>query len=60
MSFSISLTDEEKSITESYTKLHSIEYESDIAVANEAYKEYVENGYKSRPISELWVELGLS
>lgn len=73
MSFSIRLTGEEKSLAESYAKLHSIslgeafkralferiEDEYDIAVANEAYKEYVDSGYQSRPIEELWKELDL-
>ncbi len=57
MSFSIRMTAEEKSLAESYAKLHSlslgeafkralfekIEDEFDIAVADEAYKEYLEN-----------------
>ena len=57
MSFSIRLTTEEKALAESYAKLHSlslgeafkkalfdkIEEEYDIAVADEAYKEYLEN-----------------
>ena len=34
-----------------------VEEEYDIAVANEAYKEYVESGYQSKPIEELWREL---
>ena len=73
MSFSIRLTPEEKSLAESYAKLHSmslgeafktalferIEDEYDIAVAEEAYNEYVKNGRKRRPISELWKELDL-
>ena len=73
MSFSIRLTSEEKALAESYAKLHSvslgeafkralferIEDEYDIAVANEAYKEYVDSGYQSRPIEELWKELDL-
>ena len=73
MSFSIRLTDEEKALAESYAKLHSvslgeafkralferIEDEYDIAVASEAYKEYVDGGYQSRPIEELWKELDL-
>lgn len=68
MSFSIRLTTEEKSLAESYAKLHSmslgeafkralfekIEDEYDIVVANEAYDEYVKGGRKSRPASELW------
>ena len=62
MSFSISLTAEEKLLAESYAKLQSlslgeafkkalferIEDEYDIAIANEAYREYVDGGRKSR------------
>lgn len=73
MSFSIRLTAEEKSLAESYARIHSmslgeafkralferIEDEYDIAVADEAYREYVEGGCKSRPISELWGDLDL-
>lgn len=73
MSFSIRLTAEEKSLAESYAKIHSmslgeafkralferIEDEYDIVVADEAFQEYVDNGRKSRPISELWKELDL-
>lgn len=36
-----------------------IEDDFDISVANEAYKEYVDSGYQSRPIEELWKELNL-
>lgn len=57
MSFSIRLTSEEKSLAESYARLHSmslgeafkkalferIEDEYDLAVADEAYREYVAN-----------------
>ena len=71
MSFSIRLTDEERALAESYAKLHSyslaeafkkalfekIEDEYDISIYEEAYKEYEENGKKSRPIEELWQEL---
>lgn len=73
MSFSIRLTSEEKNLAESYAKLHAIsvgeafkralferiEDEYDVAVANDAYSEYVDGGSKSRPISELWDELDL-
>ncbi len=73
MAFSIRLTDQEKMIADSYARLHSlslgeafkqalfekIEDEYDIAVAEEAYTEYVNSGKKSRPISELWKELDL-
>jgi len=73
MSFSIRLTAEEKSLAESYAKVHAIsvgeafkralferiEDEYDIAVGSDAYNEYVKDGSKSRPISELWGELDL-
>lgn len=73
MAFSIRLTDEERSLVQSYARRHSmsvgeafkralfekIEYEYDIVVANEAYDEYVKSGKKSRSISELWMELDL-
>lgn len=73
MTFSIRLTEEEKSLAESYAKIHSmslgeafkkalferIEDEYDIAVAKEAYDEYVKDGHQSRPISKLWEELDL-
>lgn len=73
MAFSIRLTEEERHLAESYAKLHSIsigeafkmalferiEDEYDITVGDEAYKEYVDNGRKSRPIEELWDELDL-
>ena len=41
------------------TLLEKIEDEYDIAVAAEAYQDYVSNGKKSRPFSELKKELGL-
>lgn len=73
MSYSIRLTAEERSLAESYAKLHSlsvgeafkkalfekIEDEYDLAVAEEAYDEYLKSGQGSRPIEELWKELGL-
>ena len=73
MSFSIRLTEEEKKLAESYAKLHAIslgeafkqalferiEDEYDVSVAKDANDEYVENGCKSRPVSELWKELDL-
>ena len=57
MAFSIRLTDEEKSLAESYARLHSlsvgeafkralfeqIEDEYDISIAEEAYREYLAN-----------------
>lgn len=73
MSFSIRLTDDERRLASSYAKLHSvslgdafksalfekIEEEYDVVIAKEAHSEYVEGGKKSRPISELWKELGI-
>ena len=73
MAFSIRLTDEEKRLADSYAKMHSvsvgeaferalfekIENEYDIAIADEAYNEYLADGKKSAPISELWKELEL-
>ena len=73
MAFSIRLTEEERNLAESYAKLHSvslgeafkqalfekIEEEYDIAVAEEAYKEYVDGGKKSYPIADVWKELDL-
>lgn len=73
MSFSIRLTAEEKKLADSYAKLHAIslgeafkralfekiEDEYDIALADEAYNEYIRDSRKSRPIDELWRELDL-
>lgn len=73
MSFSIRLTAEEKKLADSYAKLHAIslgeafkralfekiEDEYDIALADEAYNEYIRDDRKSRPIDELWRELDL-
>ena len=71
MAFLIRLTEEERQLANSYVKIHSmslgeafkralfekIEDEYDISIYEEAYKEYEENGKKSRPIEELWQEL---
>ena len=73
MSFSIRLTDTEKALAESYAKLHAIslgeafkralfekiEDEYDIALAEEAYAEYLKDGKQAKPIKELWKELDL-
>lgn len=73
MNISIQLTDEERSLAESYAKSHSIslgeafkralfekiEDEYDIEVAQNEYEVYVKNDKKSNPISELWKELEL-
>ena len=71
MAFSIRLTEEERNLAESYAKLHSfslaeafkralfekIEDEFDIAVAESAYKEYIDSGRKSTPVQDFWREL---
>ncbi len=73
MAFSIRLTDQEKSLATSYAKLHQIslgeafkralferiEDEHDLAVGKQAQEEYVQQGRVSRPIDQLWDELGL-
>lgn len=73
MAFSIRLTDEERKLAESYSKIHSIslgeafkralfekiEYEFDLTVAEEAHDEYVKTGKKSQPIEKLWNDLGI-
>ena len=67
MAFSIRLTNEERRLAESYAKLHSlslgdafkralferIEDEYDIAVAEEAYDEYLASGCKDTPFEDL-------
>ena len=71
MAFSIRLSEEEKNLANSYAQLHSmslaeafksalfekIEDEYDARVADEAHQEYVDSGYKSRPIEELFAEM---
>lgn len=73
MAFSIRLTDEERKLAESYSKIHSIslgeafkralfekiEDEFDLTVAEEAHNEYVKTGKKSQPIEKLWDDLGI-
>ncbi len=73
MAFSIRLTEQEKKLAESYARLHSIslgeafkkalfekiDEEYDIAIYDEAYSEYQNNGRNSKPIEELWQELEL-
>lgn len=73
MAFSIRLTAEEKTLAESYARLHSlsvgdafkralfdrIEEEFDIALAETAYREYVDSGKASRSFAELKKELDL-
>ena len=73
MAFSIRLTEEEKNLATSYAKLNSlslgeafkkalfekIEEEYDIVIGEEAYKEYINEGKKSRPFSDLKKEMRL-
>lgn len=73
MAFSIRLTEQEKKIAESYARIHSmslgeafkralfekIEDEYDISIFEEAYRDYLTEGMKTRPIEELWRELNL-
>lgn len=73
MAFSIRLTEEEKKLATSYAKLHSlslgeafkralfekIEDEYDLAIGEQAYNEYINDGKKSRPIEELFKELDI-
>ncbi len=72
MAFSIILTESEKKLAESYSKLHNIsldeafknalfekiEDEFDLKIADIALAEYKKTG-ESRPINELWEELNL-
>lgn len=71
MSFSIRLTANEKALAESYAKIHAvslgeafkkalfekIEDEYDIAIADEAYADYIKSGCKSTPVEDFWREL---
>jgi toxin-antitoxin system protein len=71
MAFSIRLTSEEKVLAESYAKVHAIslgeafkralferiEDEYDIAIAEEAYSDYVNSGCKATPVSDFWREI---
>ena len=73
MAFSIRLTQDEKLLADSYAKLHSmslgdafkralfdkIEEEYDIALADEAYRDYVASGKKSYSFDEAKEKLGL-
>lgn len=73
MAFSIRLTPEERNLAESYARLHSvtlseafkkalfekIEDEYDVAIANEAYEDYLKDNKKSKPIEKLWEELNI-
>ena len=71
MEYVINLTPEEAALAENYAKRHGIspeaafkkalfekiEDEYDIAIANEAYAEYVNSGCKSTPVADFWRKL---
>ena len=73
MAFSIRLNEDERQLVDSYAKLHSItvgeafkralfdkiEEEYDIAIAIEAYADYVKSGKESKPIDDLWKDLNI-
>lgn len=73
MVFSIRLTEDERELANSYARVHAmslgeafkralfdrIEDEYDTTIAEEALQDYAADGYKSRPINELWEECGL-
>lgn len=73
MTVSIQLTDEEYRLADSWAKKHSmtleeaftrtlfeqIEEEYDSAIGEEAYQDYVKDRMKSRPVAELWKEIGI-
>lgn len=65
------LNEEERNLATAYARIHSlslgeafkqalfdrIEDEYDLAVADEAYREYVASGCKSTPIADFWREM---
>lgn len=71
MEILIQLTEKEWKIAASYAQMHSlsldvafkqalferIEDEYDLSVADEAYNNYLESGYKSTPIADFWRDL---
>lgn len=73
MAFSIRLNEDERQLVDSYAKLHSIsvgeafkralfdkiEEEYDIAIANEAYDDYIKSGKESKPVEDLWKDLNI-
>ena len=73
MTVSICLTEEERATADGYARNHAlsledafkqalfekIEDEYDAAIAEGAYREYLQGGEKSRPVGELWREQGL-
>lgn len=73
MAFSIRLSEKERKLATSYSRLHGItlgeafkqalfervEDEYDVQIAQEALNEWERDGYKTRPIEELWEECEL-
>lgn len=73
MGLSITMTDEEQLIADSYARLHEIslaeafknaffekiENEFDLSIAQKAYEEYLRDDKKSRPIEKLFAEVGI-
>lgn len=73
MTVSLKLSDDDLGLIRAYAQGHGlslneflrraalekIEDEIDLCAAEEAYDEFVKGGEVSRPISELWSELGL-
>lgn len=73
MAFSIRLNEKERKLATSYSHLHGItlgeafkqalferiEDEYDVQIAQEALDDWAQDGYKTRPIEELWEECGL-
>lgn len=73
MSFVIKLSEEEMLVAKEYSNFHNItideafkqvffeklEDEYDLKVADKAYDEFVKSGRQSRPVQELWDELGI-
>lgn len=73
MAFSIRLSEKERKLATSYSRLHGItlgeafkqalferiEDEYDVQIAQEALKDWERDGYKTRPIEELWEECEL-
>ncbi len=73
MAFSIRLSEKERKLATSYSRLHGItlgeafkqalferiEDEYDVQIAQEALNDWKRDGYKTRPIDELWEECEL-
>lgn len=73
MSFVINLSEEEMLVAKEYSNFHNItideafkqvffeklEDEYDLKIANKSYEDFVESGKQTRPVQELWNELGL-